>query len=119
MDYGQTISVGETIEMLNPAIGGLRKYEVQTRRNVDRVTHMLVIRRLQQQDAGQYKCTVRIASVANNQWPTKIGTITVQGRFVCLCEQKACMSLCTEGLYVVVFGFLQKAYMHVIVLVVN
>ncbi|KAK0066913.1 lachesin [Biomphalaria pfeifferi] len=77
-EYKQTISVGETIEVMNDIIGGLRKYEVQVRKNVDRVTYMLVIRRLRQQDAGWYQCTVRIQSVENNKWPTKKGQLTVQ-----------------------------------------
>ncbi|CAL1530037.1 unnamed protein product [Lymnaea stagnalis] len=76
--YSQTISVGETIEVKNDILGGLRKYEVQIRRTVDRVTYMLVIRRLRQQDAGNYTCTVRIQSVSDNQWPRKRGSLIVQ-----------------------------------------
>ncbi|KAH9504469.1 hypothetical protein Btru_062861 [Bulinus truncatus] len=78
VEYKQTISVGETIEVMNDIIGGLRKYEVQVRKNVDRVTYMLVIRRLRQQDAGFYRCTVRIQSVSNDKWPSKLGLVTVQ-----------------------------------------
>lgn len=60
-------------------IGGLRKYEVQSRINGDRTTFMLVVRRLLEVDAGRYRCYVRIQATPVNMWPSKYGTITVQG----------------------------------------
>ncbi|BFZ14002.1 hypothetical protein BsWGS_17041 [Bradybaena similaris] len=74
----ELISSGESIMIKNDFLSGVRKYEVQKRINVDRVTYMLVVRRLLQQDAGTYQCQVRIQSVANTQWPKKLGTISVQ-----------------------------------------
>nr|AJA37893.1 I-type lectin-like protein 3 [Littorina littorea] len=79
VDTGEQISRDADIEMqLNPMIGGLRKYEVQKRVSGDRETFMLIIRRLVETDAGTYKCTIRITAVAYDQWPTKLGKITVQ-----------------------------------------
>lgn len=79
VDTGEHISNDEDVEYQNnPMIGGLRKYEVAKRISGDRVTYMLVIRRLVETDAGIYKCTIRITSVSFDQWPTKLGKITVQ-----------------------------------------
>ncbi|GFN94376.1 I-type lectin-like protein 3 [Plakobranchus ocellatus] len=78
VESDQTISSAESIEINNPMIGSLRKYEVRVRRDGDRITHMLVIRRLRQQDSGSYQCFVRISSVDQSEWPKKIGTLTVQ-----------------------------------------
>ncbi|XP_055867564.1 lachesin-like isoform X2 [Biomphalaria glabrata] len=79
VNFRQTISVGETIEVMkNEVIGGLKKYEVQRKKLGDRDTFMLIIRRLRQEDAGYYKCTVRIQAVNNDLWPTKLGQLTVQ-----------------------------------------
>ena len=81
VDYNEHISRDEDIEYQNnPMIGGLRKYEVQKRMSGDRVTYMLIIRRLVETDAGTYKCTVRITAVPFDQWPTKLGSLTVQGK---------------------------------------
>ncbi|CAG5127982.1 unnamed protein product, partial [Candidula unifasciata] len=74
----ELISSGETIMIKNDFMSGLRKYEVQVRTNVDRVTYMLVVRRMLQQDAGVYQCQVRIQSVSPQQWPKKLGTISVK-----------------------------------------
>ncbi|KAK0066911.1 lachesin, partial [Biomphalaria pfeifferi] len=79
VNFRQTISVGETIEVMkNEVIGGLKKYEVQRKKLGDRDTFMLIIRRLRQEDAGYYRCTVRIQAVNNDLWPTKLGQLTVQ-----------------------------------------
>ncbi|XP_076438270.1 hemicentin-1-like [Babylonia areolata] len=79
VDTGEHISNDDKIEYQNnPMIGGLRKYEVRKRLSGDRTTYMLVIRRLVETDAGTYKCTIRITAVAFDQWPTKLGTLTVQ-----------------------------------------
>ncbi|PVD26921.1 hypothetical protein C0Q70_12069 [Pomacea canaliculata] len=76
---GETISSDDSIVLpLNPMIGGLRKYEVQSRINGDRTTFMLVVRRLLEVDAGRYRCYVRIQATPVNMWPSKYGTITVQ-----------------------------------------
>lgn len=75
----ETISMDEDIVIpMNPMIGGLRKYEIQKRESGDRLTYMIMIRRLLEPDAGQYKCTIRIQAIPYNQWPTKLGSITVQ-----------------------------------------
>lgn len=80
VDTGEPLSRDEDIVIqLNPMIGGLRKYEVQKRVSGDRETYMLVVRRLGETDAGTYKCTIHITAVAYNQWPSKLGRITVQG----------------------------------------
>ncbi|KAK3770709.1 hypothetical protein RRG08_037898 [Elysia crispata] len=78
VDSEQTISFGEGINVENPMIGSLKKYEVRMRAEGDRVTYMLVIRRLRQQDSGTYKCQVRITNTAQEEWPSKLGSLTVQ-----------------------------------------
>nr|XP_034301034.1 lachesin isoform X1 [Crassostrea gigas] len=57
---------------------GLRKYDMQSRINGRRVTYMLVIRYLAEEDAGDYLCTIRIQGVQWPEWPKKIGKLTVQ-----------------------------------------
>lgn len=74
----QAISISETIQVQNPIMGGLRKYEIRVRRNGDRQTHMLIIRRLRQQDSGIYTCKIRITGVDFNNWTQKKGRLTVQ-----------------------------------------
>lgn len=75
----RAISSEETIETINPRIGGLFKYEVQKRfEEGDRTTFTLIIRRLRQNDAGMYKCSVRISGVDPSGWATKLGSLTVQ-----------------------------------------
>ena len=81
VDTGEPLSRDEGIVIqYNPMIGGLRKYEVQKRVSGDRQTYMLVVRRLGETDAGIYKCTIHITGVAFDQWPYKLGMITVQGQ---------------------------------------
>lgn len=63
----------------NPMVGGLRKYDVERRMRGDRQTFMLIIRRLLQQDAGQYECQVKIQNQNNLTPVKKIGILTVQG----------------------------------------
>ncbi|XP_061163807.1 lachesin-like [Saccostrea echinata] len=57
---------------------GLDKYDVQSRTNGRRITYMLVIRYLAEEDAGDYLCTIKIQGVEWTDWPTKIGKLTVQ-----------------------------------------
>ncbi|XP_065932772.1 lachesin-like [Magallana gigas] len=57
---------------------GQRKYDIQSRINGRRVTYMLVIRYLAEDDAGDYLCTIRIQGVQWPEWPKKIGKLTVQ-----------------------------------------
>uniref|UniRef100_A0A0B7AC00 Ig-like domain-containing protein n=1 Tax=Arion vulgaris TaxID=1028688 RepID=A0A0B7AC00_9EUPU len=78
IDTNEVISNGEAIIIENKYLGGIRKYDVQIRSNVDRVTYMLIVRRLTQQDAGFYQCQVRIQSVPDTLWPKKLGNLTVQ-----------------------------------------
>ncbi|XP_005101359.1 lachesin [Aplysia californica] len=78
-DSAQTISIAETIDVqLNPMMGGLKKYEVRVRRKDDRQTHMLIVRRLRQQDAGTYICKIRVVGKPENRWTKKKGQLTVQ-----------------------------------------
>ncbi|RUS72784.1 hypothetical protein EGW08_019444 [Elysia chlorotica] len=90
VDSRQTISVLDSILVENPMIGSLKKYDVMVRNENDRVTFMLVIRRLRQQDSGTYKCIVRIQNGDQSSWPTKLGSLTVQALipsyFCCRCE---------------------------------
>lgn len=60
---------------------GLRKYDMQSRINGRRVTYMLVIRYLAEEDAGDYLCTIRIQGVQWPEWPKKIGKLTVQSTY--------------------------------------
>ncbi|XP_071111268.1 lachesin-like [Haliotis cracherodii] len=79
MDTNQIISLDESIDLsYNPIEGGQRKYEVQKRGPDNRVTYMLIIRRLRQQDAGRYRCYVKIQALDFTKWPSKIGSLTVQ-----------------------------------------
>ncbi|XP_046554977.1 protein amalgam-like [Haliotis rubra] len=79
MDTNQIISLDNSIDLsYNPIEGGKRKYEVQTRGPESRITYMLIIRRLRQQDAGRYRCYVKIQALASTKWPSKIGSLTVQ-----------------------------------------
>ncbi|XP_062597478.1 hemicentin-1-like [Saccostrea cucullata] len=57
---------------------GLDKYDVQSRTNGRRITYMLVIRYLAEEDNGGYVCTIKIPGVEWTHWPTKIGQLTVQ-----------------------------------------
>ena len=75
----QPISISETIVIINPVMGGLRKFEVRVRKDGDRQTFMLIIRRLRQQDAGHYECKLRVVGVDYGKCTQKIGTLTVQG----------------------------------------
>ena len=76
----QAISISETIVINNnPVMGGLRKFEVRVRKDGDRQTFMLIIRRLRQQDAGHYECKLRVVGVDYGKCKQKIGTLTVQG----------------------------------------
>ena len=75
----QTISLGDGINIDNPKIGSLKKYDVVVRQEGDRTTYTLIIRRLRQQDSGDYKCSVRITNAEQDEWPTKLGSLTVQG----------------------------------------
>lgn len=79
-DSSQSIAIAGTIQIQqNPIMGGLKKFEVRVRRNGDRQTHMLIIRRLRQQDAGTYICKIRVVGVSENKWNKKKGSLTVQG----------------------------------------
>ncbi|XP_034301030.2 neural cell adhesion molecule 1 isoform X4 [Magallana gigas] len=51
---------------------------MESRINGRRVTYMLVIRYLTEEDAGDYLCTIRIQGVQWPEWPKKIGKLTVQ-----------------------------------------
>jgi len=77
-DSDQAISIAETIQPTNPVMGGLKKFEVRVRSSGDRQTHMLIVRRLRQQDAGTYVCKIRIVGVSQNRWTQKKGLLTVQ-----------------------------------------
>ncbi|XP_062597476.1 uncharacterized protein LOC134258894, partial [Saccostrea cucullata] len=57
---------------------GLNKYDIQSRTNGRRITYMLVIRYLAEEDAGDYVCTIKIQGVEGTDWPKKIGKLTVQ-----------------------------------------
>ncbi|XP_056010568.1 lachesin-like isoform X2 [Ostrea edulis] len=57
---------------------GLKKYDIQSRTNGRRITYMLVIRYLAEEDAGDYLCTIKIQGVEWPEWPKKIGKLTVQ-----------------------------------------
>ena len=59
---------------------GLRKYDIQSRLNGQRITYILVIRYLAEEDAGDYLCTLKIQGVEWPEWPTKIGKLTVQSK---------------------------------------
>lgn len=60
---------------------GLKKYDIQSRTNGRRITYMLVIRYLAEEDAGDYLCTIKIQGVEWPEWPKKIGKLTVQGEY--------------------------------------
>ncbi|ESO93974.1 hypothetical protein LOTGIDRAFT_228659 [Lottia gigantea] len=74
----EVISQDESIYIMNPIMGGLRKYEVQVRQAENRMTYMLIIRRLREQNAGTYECSVLITGADNTKWPKKLGLLTVQ-----------------------------------------
>ncbi|XP_048748898.2 lachesin-like isoform X2 [Ostrea edulis] len=57
---------------------GLKKYDIQSRINGRRITYMLVIRYLAEEDAGDYLCTIKIQGIEWVEWPKKIGKLTVQ-----------------------------------------
>lgn len=42
---------------------------------------MLVIRYLEEADAGDYLCTIRIQGVHWAEWPKQIGKLTVQSNY--------------------------------------
>ena len=59
---------------------GLLKYRMATKSNGRRITYMLIIRYLTEEDAGSYICSIRIQGLAYTQWPKKIGLLTVQSK---------------------------------------
>ncbi|GFR63718.1 neuronal growth regulator 1 [Elysia marginata] len=77
-DSKQVIAIGESINVDNPRIGSLKKYDIRVRAKGDRHTYMLVINRLRQQDSGTYECRVAIRNTAQGTWPRKLGELTVQ-----------------------------------------
>ncbi|KAK3082874.1 hypothetical protein FSP39_007695 [Pinctada imbricata] len=74
----ESISVPGNDESGNNDNSGLLKYAIVTRINGRRTTYMLVIRYLVEEDAGAYVCVVRLQSIPYNEWPTKVGLLTVQ-----------------------------------------
>ncbi|XP_041373572.1 lachesin-like [Gigantopelta aegis] len=78
VNTSQTISKDDTIDLDNEIVGGLRKYEVKIRPSENRITFMLIVRRLREQNAGYYKCLVRIQGREPKEWPSKVGILTVQ-----------------------------------------
>ena len=80
----QPLSQNEKIDLsINRKIDGLPKFEIQKRvsSDGDRITYMLIIRSLRQDDAGQYKCAIEIHGEKSQDWPSKIGELTVQGMY--------------------------------------
>lgn len=78
VDSKQIISIGDGINVENPRVGSLKKYDVRVRQKGDRHTYMLVINRLRQQDSGMYQCQVQITNAVQDDWPKKFGSLTVQ-----------------------------------------
>ncbi|XP_061164486.1 lachesin-like [Saccostrea echinata] len=85
VDGGNTILLSEDDTIVyqgsNKGINedsGLQKYDVQSRTNGRKITYMLVIRYLAEEDAGDYCCTIKIQGVEWTDWPNKIGKLTVQ-----------------------------------------
>ena len=78
---GEPITRNEGIFITNPECEEDRKkYEVQKRVVGQRVTFMLVVNCLKIVNTGRYKCLIQIPGIAPQNWPSKIGYLTVQGK---------------------------------------
>lgn len=76
---GEPITRNEGIFITNPECEEDRKkYEVQKRVVGQRVTFMLVVNCLKIVNTGRYKCLIQIPGIAPQNWPSKIGYLTVQ-----------------------------------------
>lgn len=77
----QPLSRDETITLsINKDIDGQPKFEIKKRSAADgdRITYMLIIRGLREDDAGDYSCTIEIQGKKSQEWPSRIGKLTVQ-----------------------------------------
>lgn len=67
------ISLDEEINVDKSCMDGSKKYDI-IRSEVDgRVTYMLVIHCLDDEDYGMYKCYIRIMGDTMQNWPVKTG----------------------------------------------
>ncbi|GAB1601872.1 lachesin-like [Argonauta hians] len=76
---GDLLSRGKKIHVINTEIEGRKRFEVIERndRKADRITFTLIIRFLQEDDAGRYICKIETLGSKPDEYPQKYGTITV------------------------------------------
>ena len=85
---GEPITRNEGIFIRNPICEEDRKkYEVRRREAGNRVTFMLVVNCLEVVNTGRYKCLIQIPGIGPQNWPSKIGYLTVQGKFQLLAHK--------------------------------
>lgn len=73
------ISTNEDIQS-NHVVEGHNKYDIRRTVNNNREQYQLIIRALTENDAGKYKCQIRLSNLNYQQWPRKSGLLTVQSK---------------------------------------
>lgn len=74
----QLISTNDHIAGIQYEVDGHRKYDIRRTVTNNREQYQLIIRALTENDAGLYKCQIRLANQNYKTWPSKFGHLTVQ-----------------------------------------